>query len=379
MSIRPGTQDENVSLRLHAELLPNIRQITLYASLPRIPELEGFRPVIQLSDLRKEATISLPPPFDHVSEPIKLPARVSDAYRRLVNARSGAAVTPVSTQSTDTSQDYSFRMQVDSSDEALLLSRDELIDDYVPWTAADMSLSTRICCQRCGNMFLKTKTSSSETGEDVGQPKGWIWKDLPSGNWAEMMDFWHCHKPDPHEDNQDGTKNTALRIEDQTAQLKGYGAASRVVAISGTVLIDAATFLLVESDCMGLVKVGFVLSLLSLHIVLLLFFSGQLRRRPSLFHGVALRYYCPIIKPSFMLVGWRFVTDSCLGNQSAVIFSCQMDFALWFLMSWIWAGCFEFWLNDGFARPLHFSTPDLVLRDFSSGDGVIKARDTLKQ
>ncbi|ODQ66537.1 hypothetical protein NADFUDRAFT_41176 [Nadsonia fulvescens var. elongata DSM 6958] len=26
-----------------------------------------------------------------------------------------------------------------------------------------------------------------------------IWKDLPSENWAEMMDFWHCHKPnDPN-------------------------------------------------------------------------------------------------------------------------------------------------------------------------------------
>lgn len=309
MSIRPGTQDANVSLRLHAELLPNIRQITLYASLPRIPELEGIRPAIQLSDSRKDATVSLPPPFSHVFETIKLPAHVSDAYRRLVNARTGAAVTPVSTQSTDTSQDYSFRMQVDSSDEALLLPRDDLIDDYVPWTAADMSLSTRLCCQRCGNMFLKDKMSSSETGEDVGQPEGWIWKDLPSGNWAEMMDFWHCHKPDPHEDDQDGTKNTALRKEDQNAQLKGYGAASRVVAIPGTVLIDAATFLLVESDCVGLKKVGVVLSFLSLHIALLLFCSRWATQKETIsFPWGGLRYYCPIL----MLISCRV---SCWWSQ----------------------------------------------------------------
>lgn len=23
-----------------------------------------------------------------------------------------------------------------------------------------------------------------------------IWKDMPSEHWAELMDFWHCHKPD---------------------------------------------------------------------------------------------------------------------------------------------------------------------------------------
>lgn len=246
----PMMQESEVSLYLHAEFLPNIRQTTLYISLPGTAAFDGIHPDVQLSQSRKAVTVSLPPPFQHVTETIKLPARVTDASRRALQT----SIRPIQKSSGEPFE-FSFRMPVDATDEALA-PRDELIDDFVPWTADKMSGSTRIRCRNCEQHFMGF-SSTSETANDNSDEttQAWDWKDLPSGNWAEMMDFWHCHKPDPHEGDEKDEKDSALRIEDQTAQTKGYGADSQVVAIPGTVLVDVATFLLAELDCRGLVKV----------------------------------------------------------------------------------------------------------------------------
>lgn len=272
-------QDADIPLYLHAEFLPNIRQITLYVSLPETTQFDGIRPDIQLSESRKAVTVSLPEPFKHVTETIKLPARVSAASRRVLETPIGPVPKSEPSDTRDPSRtrnssgirdssstnypggtrnpshDYSFRMQVDPNDEALA-PRDELIDEFTPWTADEMSSSTRIRCRECEQVFLDPSLISESVNQ--GTTPGWIWKDLPSGNWAEMMDFWHCHKPDPHADHEKEEKDTALEIEDQTAQTKGYGADSHVVAVSGTVFVDVATFLLAETDCIGLRKVRFI-------------------------------------------------------------------------------------------------------------------------
>ena len=239
-----------MSFYLHAELLPNIRQVTLYICLPHTHTFDATLPEIQLSDSRKAVTVSLFEPH-YVAETIKLPARVSEATRRTLNVNS----VPPTKQSTSSSHDYSIRMQIDASDSALM-PHSTLTDDYVPWTAADMTSSTRIRCRTCGTTFLNVSGPHNKSDQEGQRPiTGWSWKDLPSGNWAEMMDFWHCHKPDPHEDDPKSEATAALRIEEQNAQIKGFGAASRVEATSGTVFIDVATFLLAESDCVGLKKV----------------------------------------------------------------------------------------------------------------------------
>ncbi|KAJ5233721.1 uncharacterized protein N7469_005487 [Penicillium citrinum] len=239
------------SLYLHAELLPNIRQITLYVSLPHA--LTSVQPTIQLSESCRAVTVSLPEPFQDVVETIKLPARVSDASRRALTTNPKPTIMHKPSQSNGPSHDYSFRMLIDAK-EATLAPRDEIMDDYVPWTAADMSPSTRIRCRNCDTAFLKSEIGPNITEEENKAPNDWSWKDLPSGNWAEMMDFWHCHKPDPHEGDAKSEATAALKIEEQTAEVKGYGASSRVEAIPGTVLIDTATFLLTMSDCVGLKK-----------------------------------------------------------------------------------------------------------------------------
>ncbi|PIG69035.1 hypothetical protein AARAC_008851 [Aspergillus arachidicola] len=223
-------ENEPAALCLHAELLPNIRHITLYVSIPEAMRSQIVRPEICLSDSRRAITVSLPSPYEDVSDTIKLPARVNEASRLALSVAEQRAKDPRDRRLDQ--QEYSFRMQIDDEDN-LLLSREEHTDSFVPWTAIDMT--------SCTSFVVAI---------------GWMWKDLPSGNWAEMMDFWHCHKPDPHEGHDHGhDHDNGATAEDQNATVKGYGATNQVVATAGTVLVDVATFLLTDSDCRGLKQV----------------------------------------------------------------------------------------------------------------------------
>ncbi|KAA8645885.1 HECT-type E3 ubiquitin transferase [Aspergillus tanneri] len=148
-------------------------------------------------------------------------------------------------------REYSFRMQIDNEDE-LFLSKEEPLDGFVPWTASDMLSTTRLGCRQCGSIVLDSP-SLYHTDSINECPAGWVWKDLPSGNWAEMMDFWHCHKPDTEKED---TQDAAIRVpEDKNATVKGYGAANQVIANPGIVLVDVATFLVSEVDCSGLKQI----------------------------------------------------------------------------------------------------------------------------
>lgn len=55
-----------------------------------------------------------------------------------------------------------------------------------PWPSSYLtsfqSSESQFCCQQCDSAILSCSGISA-------------WKALPSETWAEMMDFWHCHKP----------------------------------------------------------------------------------------------------------------------------------------------------------------------------------------
>ncbi|RAQ68966.1 hypothetical protein COH20_006171 [Aspergillus flavus] len=245
-------ENEPAALCLHAELLPNIRHITLYVSLPEAMRSQNVRPEICLSDSRRAITVSLPSPHEDATDTIKLPARVNEASRLALSVAGQRAKDPRDRGLGQ--QEYSFRMQIDDEDNSLL-SREEHMDSFVPWTAIDMTSCTRLCCRHCKNILLDSHVPRGSCAEEKDM-QGWMWKDLPSGNWAEMMDFWHCHKPDPHEGHDHGHEHVnGATAEDQNATVKGYGAANQVVATAGTVLVDVATFLLTDSDCRGLKQV----------------------------------------------------------------------------------------------------------------------------
>ena len=240
------------SITLHAEFLPNIRQTTLYITLPT-----NLDPIISLSESRRAVTVSLPGPHDDVSETIKLPARVNEAARRVLEGQHTGTGNSIrekgesgsgSGNGNKAERELSFRMQIDPDDMGggLLRPDDEVTSvEYVPWMAGDMGSYTRLGCRGCEKVVLDC-APALKSGDTSS---GWVWKDLPSGNWAEMMDFWHCHKPDTH-DHDDG--DHTVSIEERNSQVKGYGAANQVVASSGTGLVDVATFLVAEEDCRGL-------------------------------------------------------------------------------------------------------------------------------
>ncbi|PLB38308.1 HECT-type E3 ubiquitin transferase [Aspergillus candidus] len=245
----PTAECKATPLYLHAELLPNIRHITLYVSIPASTPAEQAHPQISLSSSRKAVTVSVSVPgtSGDVTDTLKLPARVTEGSRRVLAAGTDA---PNNGRVEHGMREYSFRMQVESEDDGLSRpSQVECLDGFVPWTARDMGPRTRVRCRGCPSVFLEPSLSPSSSEVEKGRDlAGWVWKDLPSGNWAEMMDFWHCHKPDTHPSDRD--TNDAEKQTD----VKGYGAANQVLASEGTVLVDVATFLVAQADCRGLRK-----------------------------------------------------------------------------------------------------------------------------
>lgn len=112
-------------------------------------------------------------------------------------------------------------------------------DIEYPWAAKDLSGDMEFTCVHCKAVVVKRETIKT-------------WKDLPSENWAEMMEFWHCHKPElPAKANgssghvTDGAPDKDLGGH---ALNKGYGANTAFSPAPGIGFIDISTFLLAETD-----------------------------------------------------------------------------------------------------------------------------------
>ena len=189
---------------MYAELLINIRQVTVFAILPS--DCHGRTQIRLLSD---QKTIVLQHEGQDAS--VELPCQVVKS-------------TTLKIPSAPT-KEFSFRLGI-NSDASLHLIAKSIADADVPWSSSKLSSETQIACQCCGNSLVK----------DV-----LVWKDLPSGGWADMMDFWHCHKPSI----EDAT-------HDNHSSMKGYAAGNDLGPTTGVGLVDISHFLLDERDCIGL-------------------------------------------------------------------------------------------------------------------------------
>lgn len=103
----------------------------------------------------------------------------------------------------------------------------------LPWSASHLTKDVQIACATCDAVVVPKQSIST-------------WKDLPSEGWAEMMDLWHCHKPDEHHLHHEHDHGHAAGSN------KGYAASSKLVAKKGTGFVDVLSFLLVEEDCVGI-------------------------------------------------------------------------------------------------------------------------------
>ncbi|KAI4101535.1 MAG: hypothetical protein LQ339_005032 [Xanthoria mediterranea] len=188
---------------IYAELLLNIRQITVVVSLPS--------PYNDATNVRlSEDCQSLSVIHDGRLMAIRLPAPVRHAFN--------STVAPGSTRA------LSFRLPIlDEASYKMSTMSDGLGPKSL--SAASMGPTTQVACRFCQTLLVRKQVT--------------IWKDLPSENWAEMMDFWHCHKPDTDD----------FATQKQDGGRKGYGAASSIRPTSATGLVDIISLHLVQQDC----------------------------------------------------------------------------------------------------------------------------------
>jgi len=191
---------------LYAELLLNIRQVTVFAVLPSSCNETTH---IKLRD--DQRTLSLQHEKDKAT--IELPSIVVNKENLIIP--------------TVPTRELSFRVAVGCVTKHTTQAK-LATDSDIPWPATKLSSQTRINCQSCGSLLI-------EAGNVT------VWKDLPSGGWADMMDFWHCHKP-----------TTEDEAELSSANNKGYSAANVMGPVLGTGLVDTSHLWFAFGQCRGI-------------------------------------------------------------------------------------------------------------------------------
>lgn len=215
-SARPMAPNET-SIKLYAELLLHIRTVTLFASLrtnfsqETKAKLSADKSCITVSHEGQSATIRLP-----------------------INVKGGGDAA-LSLPSQPPSKEITLRLQMEETEDSNilgLLHSEERKLNLVPWDGASLSQadSIELVCKCCNGVLVAK--------EKVAQ-----WRDLPNENWAEMMDFWHCHKPDEH--------HLHNHTHEEVVGRKGYAAGNRLQATEGVGYVDLTSFLLKMQDCEG--------------------------------------------------------------------------------------------------------------------------------
>ncbi len=190
---------------LYAEILANIRQVSLYASLQ--------------TDKNEETTID-------VSSDRRIVTVTAGDDRASIFLPTGIGGDAQVDLPFEKKKEISIRLEI--GDVAGLPSADELrCHNEYPWLAKDLQTETQLRCKSCDKEFVKP-------GEIT------TWKDLPSEGWAEMMDLWHCHKP-----QSDHTSSDAA----DAAKKKGYASTSKLTAAPHIGLVDIYSFLFDRQDC----------------------------------------------------------------------------------------------------------------------------------
>lgn len=219
---------------IYAELLPNIGRISLAISLKPPSTDASTRVAVKADGLNVE--------LRHHGEvqTLRLPSKVS----------LGGTVLPIQIQGTGT---LSWPLPLVPLGGFQSPERNTTGEGISAWSATDLKVGSHVSCRKCGNVIVQNGRITA-------------WKDLPSENWAEMMEFWHCHKPDhPHHNHShnsvsDSTKNSPktlgsgdeTKADDASLSARGYGASSHIAAQKGIGFVDLTTLLFAESDCAGI-------------------------------------------------------------------------------------------------------------------------------
>ena len=190
----------------YTELLTNIHQITAFINLSTPCDRDT---IFKFSSNRKAIIIK----HQGTSNIIQLPCRVAD------NATISRPAVGIN--------ELSLRFQIARDLE--FSYTEHLPGDEILWPASSLTPDSKIACRSCKNVFVDRSI--------------YTWKDLPSENWAEMMDFWHCHKPDTEE-----SQEAQAHAHDET---KGYSASNGLAPSHGFGLVAISYIDLLWSNCVG--------------------------------------------------------------------------------------------------------------------------------
>ncbi|KAG6012398.1 hypothetical protein E4U43_007812 [Claviceps pusilla] len=189
---------------LYAELLSNIRQVSIAATLPSPPKPDTLA---RIAEDGQRFYLE----HDGITSSLDLPATVA---KTLLRPAQGA------------SRHLTWRLPLSSVGVVTPPFSPE--NQAVPWAASDLEHGSAVSCRTCSSIIVPDGVLK-------------VWKDLPSENWAEMMEFWHCHKPHDHGQQENG--NLAN---------KGYGANHVISAQPGVGFVDITSFMFDEHDCRNL-------------------------------------------------------------------------------------------------------------------------------
>lgn len=203
---------------LYAEFLPKLGRISIVVHLPNpstyltkaLISSDAERLLVYHEGVTTALTLPVKSALENEHLPGEIPPGLREMSWRLVPHKSEAAAAG------------SARSGFDAG--------------VVPWSAVDLKPHVDVICRTCGTVVI-SKDSLRE------------WKDLPSENWAEMMEFWHCHKP--ANNTQNGKDNDMKVIENQQAS-RGYGANSAIGSQRGVGFVDLTKMLFDGDDCKNL-------------------------------------------------------------------------------------------------------------------------------
>jgi hypothetical protein len=197
---------------MYAELLPNIRQISVIVALEE--QCDPATKVELSTDGRRFI-------LHHAGETssLSLPGQILLAFPLQKPALG--------------SKELTWRLPLAAHPTRISLEHVQSND--APWSAKSLGEGTGFSCRACGAVIVKRGSVKT-------------WRDLPSENWAEMMDFWHCHKPDVP--GPDGSSGHGADVgSEKSVENRGYGANTKLAPTTGIGFVDLTTFLLVDSDC----------------------------------------------------------------------------------------------------------------------------------
>ncbi|ROW05895.1 hypothetical protein VPNG_08014 [Cytospora leucostoma] len=216
-----GGPDTPAKLSIYAELLPRLGRISVVIHLPT-PSTHKTK-VLVSNDAARLIVY-----HDNATTELRLPAKTLAPIGEHLPGEVKPGLLKMS-----------WRLVPDPEDVKSSLAT----DDAVPWSAAQLWPGLPVVCRACKSLVVAEDTLK-------------VFKDLPSENWAEMMELWHCHKPTEHHSaakSSNGADERGDNGEEKATETnlasRGYGANSAIVAQKGTGFVDLMTMLFHEYDC----------------------------------------------------------------------------------------------------------------------------------